>query len=72
MALGLCFVQAFFSCSEQGLLFLAVHRLIAVASRCGTQALGHTGSIVAVHGFSCPKACGIFLDQGLNQCPPHW
>ena len=33
VALGLCcFVQAFFSCSEQGLLFLAVYRLIAVAS----------------------------------------
>ena len=32
VALGLCFMQAFFGCSEQGLLFPAVHRLIVVAS----------------------------------------
>ena len=50
----------------------------AQASHCagfsfsGTWALGHTGSVVMVHGFSCPEACGIFLDQGLNPCPLHW
>ena len=22
--------------------------------------------------FSCPKACGIFPDQGSNSCPSHW
>ena len=27
-----------------------------------------TGSVVGMHGFSCSSACGIFLDQGLNQC----
>ena len=26
----------------------------------------HSGSVIA-HGLSCPTACGIFLDQGLNQ-----
>ena len=24
------------------------------------------------HGFSCPKARGVFPDQGLNLCPLHW
>ena len=24
------------------------------------------------HGLSCSVACGIFPDQGLNPCPPHW
>ena len=28
--------------------------------------------LVVLHGFSCPTACGIFLDQGLNLCPLHW
>ena len=31
-----------------------------------------TGSIVVVHGLSCLEACGIFPDQGLNPCLPHW
>ena len=31
-----------------------------------------SGSVVVMHGFSCPLACGIFLDQGLNPCPLHW
>ena len=36
------------SCDEQGLLFLAVGRLlIVVASRCKAQALGYTGSVVS-------------------------
>ena len=26
-------------------------------------------SVVVQHGFSCPVACGVFLDQGSNQCP---
>ena len=25
-----------------------------------------------IHWLSCPVACGIFPDQGLNLCPPHW
>ena len=24
------------------------------------------------HRLSCPTACGLFLDQGLNPCPLHW
>ena len=35
--------------------------------------LWHMGSLVAAcrhwHGLSCPVACRIFLDQGLNLCP---
>ena len=71
---------------EQGLLFIAVHRLlIAVASPVaeyslkGARAsvvvacgLWSTGSIVVVHRFSCSVACGIFPDQGLNPCLLLW
>ena len=57
-ALGLCCcAQAFSSCSEQGLLFVVAHGLlIAVASRCGEQALGTWASVVAVCGLS---SCGM-------------
>ena len=41
-------------------------------SSCSTQALGVRASVVVVHGLSCSAACGIFPDQGLNPCPPHW
>ena len=30
------------------------------------------GLVVVARGLSCPVACGIFPDQGLNLCPPHW
>ena len=33
---------------------------------------GLQGASVVVHGLSCSAACGIFLDQGSNPCPPHW
>ena len=51
--LGLrCYVWAFSSCGEQGLLFLAVRGLlIAVASRGGAQALGVRASVVVAHGL---------------------
>ena len=38
----------------------------------GASLLRSTGSIAAAHGLSCSLACGIFLDQGLNWCPPAW
>ena len=56
--LGLrCCAQAFSSCGERGLLFVAVCRfLIAVASLCcGAQALGMRASVVVAHGLS---SCG--------------
>ena len=57
-ALGLCCcVQAFSSCSEQGLSFIAVHRrLIEVASLCcGARALGAQASVVMARRLS---SCG--------------
>ena len=52
-ALGLhCCVQAFSSCGERGLLFIAAHRLlVAVASRCRARALGAWASVVVAHGL---------------------
>ena len=41
-------------------------------SCCGAQALGSTSSVVEAHRLSCPAACGIFPDQGLNPCPLQW
>ena len=41
--------------------FIAEHRL------CSAWA-----SVVVAHGLSCPAACGILPDQGLNGCPLHW
>ena len=32
----------------------------------------HAGSVVVAHGPSWSVACGIFPDQGSNQCPLHW
>ena len=46
---------------------------VAVAHQlcsCSMQALS-TSSVVMVHGLSCPEACGIFPDQGLNLCLLH-
>ena len=56
--LGLhCCAQAFSSCGEQGLLPAHVERV---------------GSVLVVDWLSCPEACGIFPDQGLNLCPLYW
>ena len=49
----------------------------AQASHCGgfscyrARAL-ECGSVVAELRLSCPRACGIFLDQGSNPSPLHW
>ena len=45
--------------------------LIVVASLLADHGLWSVGSVAVVHGFSCPLACGIFLDQGLNPCIVH-
>ena len=66
--LGLrCCRRAFSSCGEQGLLFIAVRRLlIAVASHCGARALGAWASVVAAHGLS---SCGSrALEHRLSSC----
>ena len=48
-------------------------------SRCRAQSLGPWASVAAVltlshcgTGLSCPMACGISPDQGLNPAPLHW
>ena len=66
--LGLsCCAQAFSRCSEQGLLFIVARGLlIAVASRCGAQALGAQASVVVAHGLS---SCGSrALERRLSSC----
>ena len=66
--------RTFSSCDEQGLLFAVVlGLLIAVASLVVEHRLESTWvSGVEACGLSCPLACGIFLDQGLNLCLLHW
>ena len=73
-AVGLhCRMQVFSSCSKQGLLFVAVHRLvIVVASVAEHGLLGTQASVVVDLGLSCSIACEIFLDQGSNLCLHHW
>ena len=66
--LGLrCCVRAFSSCSERGLLFVAVHELlIAVASHWGARALGMRASVVAARRLS---SCGSrALEHRLSSC----
>ena len=46
--------------------------LLAVASLVQHGLKRAWASVVVALGLSCPTACGIFLDQGLNLCPLHW
>ena len=56
-----------------GLSLVVAHQLhVVVVSLVVEQMLEFMGSVVVVRGLSCPKACGIFLDQGLNLGPLHW
>ena len=66
LGLGCC-TWAFSSCSERGLLFVAVcGLLIAVASRCRAWALGAWASVVVAHGLS---GCGSrALERRLSSC----
>ena len=83
--LGLPCCTGFSPCGEQGLLSSCGVKASPCGgfSWCRAQALGHTGSVaeaprlwgtdsVAVHGFNCTTACGIFPDQGLSLCLLHW
>ena len=76
----------FSSCSERGLLWVVVCRLlIAVAYLVLEQGLSgvwasvavalrlkSTGSVLWAHRFSCSLAREIFQDQGSNLCLQHW
>ena len=46
---------------------LGVRALVVAAQRPWSVA-----SVAVTHGLSCPLACGIVLDLGLNLCPLHW
>ena len=72
-ALSLCCCErAFTSCGERGYSLVGLHGLlIAVASRCRTQALGCWGSGVVAHRLSCLVARAVFSDQESNPCPLH-
>ena len=50
-----CCTRAFSSCSERGLLFVAVRGLLVAVSCCGAQPLGVWASVVVAHGLS---SCG--------------
>ena len=39
---------------------------------CSSLQLWSMSSVVVVHRFNCPAACGIFPGQVLNPCPLHW
>ena len=69
-ALGLhCCARAFSSCGEWGLLsscseWEPLIAVISIVSEHGLQ--GAWASVDAIPGPTCPVACGIFTDQGLN------
>ena len=75
VVLGLhCCAWGFSGCSEWGPLSGCSTQAFDCGgfSCCGARALGCVGSVVVANGLSCPVACEIFLDHGLNLCPLHW
>ena len=76
--LWLCWVftaaWAFSSCGKQGLLSSCSARASHGGGfPCwGAGDLRSVGSVLVLHGLSCPVALGIFPDQGSNLCPLHW
>ena len=74
-----CYAQAFSSCAKCRLSCSAQASHCCGFSYCRAQALGAqasqlrpVGSVAVASGFSCPIACGIFLNQGSNTNPLHW
>ena len=77
-----CYMLPFSSCGEQGLHFIALHRLLTAGgfSCCGPWApymrasvvealrLQSPGSLVGVHGLNCPSAHGNFRDDTHIPC----
>ena len=65
-----CCARALSRLGKQGLLFIEVLGLLtASVSLVVALRLSSDGSVVVAHGISYPRACGIFLNQGLNPCP---
>ena len=46
--------------------------LIDMSSLVENKALGVQASVVVVHGLTCPPACGIFPERGLNPRTMPW
>ena len=69
--LGLClFAWAFFSYSEQGLLFVGVHGLLtAAASPVAACEIWSMDSVIVVQKLSRSEAHEILPDQESNLCP---
>ena len=63
-----CCTWAFSSCTEQGLL----SSCDTCASHCPGFLSQSVGSVVVVHGLSCPVARAILPDQESNLCALHW
>ena len=68
------------SCGKRGATLVVGQGLLLTYgdfSCCRAQALEHTGLssrkclglVMVMQRFSCPSACGILPDQGLNPCP---
>ena len=67
-----CCLCAFSRCGEWGCSLWCAgfsQRCLLLLRSSGSRC---AGSVVVVHRFSCPVACGIFLGQGCNLCPLHW
>ena len=45
--------------------------LLHVGSEVAAPGPQSTSSVAVAHALSCPEACGIFADQGLNPCLMH-
>ena len=67
-----CCTQAFSNCGGCSYPLVAGHGLLTtVPSLVKHRLQGVQASAVMALRLSCPMACGIFLDQGLNLCPLH-
>ena len=63
-----CFYLFNFGCAVLRCMGFSLQWLLLLQSM-GSR---HTDSVVMAHGLSCPMACGIIPEQGLNLCPLHW
>ena len=52
-----------------GVAVFAVYRLFIVVISLLVEHGLLPGLVVLLYRLSCPRACGIFLDQGSNLCP---
>ena len=68
-----CCLRVFSSWGKQGLFSRSVQASPWGGLSFGEHRLwGTRASVVVAHGLPCPRACGIFPDQGPNPRPWHW